>query len=84
MGFKELIVILVIALVVFGTKRLRNIGGDLGGAVKNFKDAMNGEAESIAAEAKPVAKKAPAKSVTTRKPAAKTVKKAAPRRTVAK
>jgi len=75
---------LVIALVVFGTKRLRNIGGDLGGAVKNFKDAMNGEAESKAAEAKPVAKKAPAKSVTTRKPAAKTVKKAAPRRTVAK
>jgi len=84
MGFKELIVILVIALVVFGTKRLRNIGGDLGGAVKNFKDAMNGEAESKAAEAKPDAKKAPAKSVTTRKPAAKTVKKAAPRRTVAK
>ena len=42
MGFKELIVILVIALVVFGTKRLRNIGGDLGSAIKNFKDAMNG------------------------------------------
>ena len=42
MGFKELIVILVIALVVFGTKRLRNIGGDLGSTIKNFKDAMNG------------------------------------------
>ena len=41
--FKELIVILVIALIVFGTKRLRNIGGDLGGAIKNFKDAMNDE-----------------------------------------
>ncbi|MFZ9642952.1 MAG: Sec-independent protein translocase subunit TatA [Candidatus Methylopumilus sp.] len=41
--FKELIVILVIALVVFGTKRLRNIGGDLGGAIKNFKDAMKEE-----------------------------------------
>ena len=41
--FKELIVILVIALVVFGTKRLRNMGGDLGGAIKNFKDAMKGE-----------------------------------------
>jgi sec-independent protein translocase protein TatA len=40
---KELIVILVIALIVFGTKRLRNIGGDLGGAIKNFKDAMKGE-----------------------------------------
>jgi sec-independent protein translocase protein TatA len=43
--FKELIVILVIALVVFGTKRLRNIGGDLGGAIKNFKDAMKDEAK---------------------------------------
>lgn len=41
--FKELIVILVIALVVFGTKRIRNLGGDLGGAIKNFKDAMKGE-----------------------------------------
>lgn len=41
--FKELIVILVIALVVFGTKRLRNIGSDLGGAIKNFKDAMKDE-----------------------------------------
>ncbi len=40
---KELLVILVIAIVVFGTKRLRNIGGDLGGAIKNFKDAMKGE-----------------------------------------
>ncbi len=43
--FKELIVILVIALVVFGTKRLRNIGGDLGSAIKNFKDAMKDEAK---------------------------------------
>ena len=43
--FKELIVILVIALVVFGTKRLRNIGSDLGGAIKNFKDAMKDEAK---------------------------------------
>ena len=43
--FKELIVILVIALVVFGTKRLRNIGGDLGGAIKNFKDAVKDEAK---------------------------------------
>lgn len=35
-----LIVLLVIVLV-FGTKKLRNIGGDLGGAVKDFKKAMN-------------------------------------------
>ena len=45
---KELLVILVIAIVVFGTKRLRNIGGDLGGAIKSFKDAMKGEEKSEA------------------------------------
>jgi sec-independent protein translocase protein TatA len=44
------LIVLVIVLVVFGTKKLRNIGGDLGGAVKGFKDGMKGEAE---AEKKP-------------------------------
>ncbi|HUY82950.1 MAG TPA: Sec-independent protein translocase subunit TatA [Steroidobacteraceae bacterium] len=38
---KMLLVILAIVLVVFGTKRLRSIGSDLGAAVKGFKDAMN-------------------------------------------
>ena len=43
---KMLLVILAIALVVFGTKRLRTIGSDLGAAVKGFKDAMSeGEAQ---------------------------------------
>jgi sec-independent protein translocase protein TatA len=43
---KMLLVILVIALVIFGTKRLRSIGSDLGAAVKGFKQAMNdGESE---------------------------------------
>ena len=43
---KMLIVILLIALVVFGTKRLRTIGTDLGAAVKGFKQAVNdGEKE---------------------------------------
>ena len=85
MGFKELLVILVIALVVFGTKRLRNMGGDLGGAVKNFKDAMNGEAENKPAAAQKIpAKRTAAIKTATRKPAAKTVKKAAPRKIIAK
>jgi len=39
------LVILAIVLVIFGTKKLRDIGGDLGGAIKNFKQAMNEEAE---------------------------------------
>lgn len=34
------LVVLVIVLLVFGTKKLRNIGQDLGGAVKGFKDGM--------------------------------------------
>jgi sec-independent protein translocase protein TatA len=43
---KMLLVILAIALVIFGTKRLRSIGSDLGAAVKGFKNAMNdGESE---------------------------------------
>jgi sec-independent protein translocase protein TatA len=43
---KMLLVILAIALVIFGTKRLRTIGSDLGSAVKGFKQAMNdGESE---------------------------------------
>jgi sec-independent protein translocase protein TatA len=37
------LIVLVIVLLVFGTKKLKNIGGDLGGAVKGFKDAMGEE-----------------------------------------
>ena len=37
----QLLIVLVIIMLVFGTKKLRNIGSDLGGAVKGFKDAMN-------------------------------------------
>lgn len=45
-GIKELLIILAIALLIFGTKKLKNIGSDLGGAVKGFKNAMkDGEAE---------------------------------------
>jgi sec-independent protein translocase protein TatA len=41
-----LLIILVIALVIFGAKRLKTIGSDLGGAVKGFKKAMaEGEEE---------------------------------------
>ena len=37
----QLLIILVIVLLLFGTKRLRNLGGDLGNAIKGFKNAMN-------------------------------------------
>ncbi|QWC98547.1 Sec-independent protein translocase subunit TatA [Polynucleobacter paneuropaeus] len=35
------LIVLVIVMLVFGTKKIRNIGQDLGGAVKGFKDGMN-------------------------------------------
>jgi sec-independent protein translocase protein TatA len=37
------LIVLVVVLLVFGTKKLKNIGGDLGGAVKGFKEAMKDE-----------------------------------------
>lgn len=41
------LVVLAIVVLVFGTKKLRNLGGDLGSAIKNFKGAMKeGEAEA--------------------------------------
>ena len=39
----QLLIIAVIVILLFGTKKLRNIGGDLGSAVKGFKNAMNDE-----------------------------------------
>lgn len=37
----QLLIVLVIIILLFGTKKLRNIGGDLGGALKSFKKAVN-------------------------------------------
>ena len=39
----QLLIILVIVLLLFGTKRLKGLGGDLGGAIKGFKKAMTDE-----------------------------------------
>jgi sec-independent protein translocase protein TatA len=47
------IIVLVIVLLVFGTKKLRNIGSDLGGAVKGFKDGMKNGEEKPADPANP-------------------------------
>lgn len=41
----QLLIVLLIIVLLFGTKKLRNIGGDLGSAIKNFKRSM-GEGES--------------------------------------
>lgn len=39
-GTTELIIVLVIVILLFGTKKLRSLGGDLGGALKSFRGAM--------------------------------------------
>ena len=40
-GMRELLIILLVVLVVFGAKKLRTVGSDLGAAVRGFKKAMN-------------------------------------------
>ena len=40
LGMTELLVILAIVLLIFGPKRLKNIGSDLGGAIKGFRNAV--------------------------------------------
>jgi sec-independent protein translocase protein TatA len=39
------LIVLVVVVLIFGTKKLRNIGQDLGGAVKGFKEGMKGSGE---------------------------------------
>lgn len=46
----QLLIILAIVVLLFGAKRLRTLGGDLGGAVKGFKKAMNDEDENASAQ----------------------------------
>ena len=56
------LIVLLIVVMVFGTKKLKNIGGDLGGAVKGFKDGMkDGAAEADAPPAGQVTNAAAAK-----------------------
>ncbi len=46
----QLLIIAVIVVLLFGTKKLRGIGGDLGSAVKGFKEAMNDDDKKDAAQ----------------------------------
>ena len=47
------LIVLVIVLVIFGTKKLKNVGSDLGAAVKGFKDGMKSADESPAGATPP-------------------------------
>jgi sec-independent protein translocase protein TatA len=51
-GPTELIIILIILLVVFGTKKLKNMGTDLGSAIKGFKNAVSEDDKPESDEAK--------------------------------
>ena len=46
----QLLIVLAIVVLVFGAKRLRNLGGDLGGAVKGFKQAVKDEGDEASAQ----------------------------------
>lgn len=48
------LIVLLVVVVIFGTKKLRNIGSDLGSAVKGFKDGVKGGVEGEAEAAAPV------------------------------
>ncbi|MGC2164449.1 MAG: Sec-independent protein translocase subunit TatA [Gallionella sp.] len=41
------LIVLLVVVLIFGTKKLRNIGEDLGGAVKGFKEGMRADDESV-------------------------------------
>lgn len=51
LGIPELLIILAIALLLFGTKRLKSLGSDLGGAIKGFRKAVSDEDAKVNAEA---------------------------------
>jgi sec-independent protein translocase protein TatA len=77
------LVVLAIVVVIFGTKKLRNIGSDLGGAIKNFKDSMKSESDAKPEEAakqeepKKIESRVVEGEVTARKTAKKAAKKKA-------
>jgi sec-independent protein translocase protein TatA len=49
------LIVLVVVMLVFGTKKIGNMGGDIGKAVKGFKDGIKGEEDKPAAPAAPAA-----------------------------
>jgi sec-independent protein translocase protein TatA len=72
------LIVLLIVVLVFGTKKLRNMGSDVGGAVKEFKDAMKDGQDKVAEEADKTANTIEGEVVskTTSKTASKTKNKA--------
>ena len=48
MSIWHLIILLIVVVVIFGTGKLRNIGADLGGAMRDFKKGLSGDEEEAA------------------------------------
>lgn len=46
----QLLIVLAIVVLIFGTKKLRNMGGDVGGAVKEFKEALTDKSDDTETE----------------------------------
>jgi sec-independent protein translocase protein TatA len=57
------LIVLVVVVLIFGTKKLRNIGQDLGGAVKGFKEGMKHEDGTDAADSEGSAQQIPGKTI---------------------
>ena len=64
------LIVLLVVILIFGTKKLKNLGSDLGGAVKGFKDGVKGAQDGGEAQAPGTA---PAQQVTAHKSDAQTV-----------
>ena len=48
----QLLILLAVVILIFGTKKLKNVGGDLGSAIKSFKSAVKEGDESAAQDAR--------------------------------
>lgn len=57
------LIVLLVVVLIFGTKKLRNIGQDLGGAVKGFKEGMKSAEEPAAAPPEAPAQQIPGKTI---------------------
>ncbi len=74
----QLLIVAVIVVLLFGTKKLRNLGGDLGSAVKGFKNAVTDEKGSVAKSEKSddsISDNSTATSETTQKESQKSTQK---------
>ncbi|MCL2912208.1 Sec-independent protein translocase subunit TatA [Shewanella corallii] len=64
----QLLIIALIVVLLFGTKKLRTLGGDLGGAIKGFKNAMSSEDEKKALEEQKAQQAAPQQTAAQQQP----------------